>query len=215
MFHALAAEGQPAVGLSSRAFLKIQAFATLWPGAPGSELSVDLMRFASDAPTNVMEALLVHVMLWGRDQGYRRFSLGMAPLSGFDRSPVASHWQKLGAFVYDHGEAFYGFQGLRAFKEKFAPQWEPRYLACPGGLAVPRVLADVSALIAGGYRRIFVRAPERPATRYSADAGSGANTPTTSSAEPSSVDDSNSGSRSGAAVSRAQSTGCSSVTATS
>jgi phosphatidylglycerol lysyltransferase len=41
----------------------IQAFATLWPGAPGSELSVDLMRFSADAPKNVMEALLVHVML--------------------------------------------------------------------------------------------------------------------------------------------------------
>jgi phosphatidylglycerol lysyltransferase len=140
----------------------IQAFATLWPGAPGSELSVDLMRFSADAPKNVMEALLVHVMLWGRSEGYRRFSLGMAPLSGFDRSSVASRWQKVGAFVYEHGEAFYGFQGLRAFKEKFAPEWEPRYLACPGGLALPRVLADISALIAGGYRRIFIKAAGPP-----------------------------------------------------
>jgi len=121
------------------------------------------MRFASDAPKNVMEALLVHVMLWGRAEGYRRFSLGMAPLSGFDRSSVASRWQKVGAFVYEHGEAFYGFQGLRAFKEKFAPEWEPRYLACPGGLALPRILADVSALIAGGYRRIFVKSAGPPA----------------------------------------------------
>ena len=135
----------------------IQAFATLWPGAPGSELSVDLMRFSADAPKNVMEALLVHVMLWGRGEGYRRFSLGMAPLSGFERSPVAPRWQKVGAFLYEHGEAFYGFQGLRAFKEKFAPEWEPRYLACPGGLALPRVLADVSALVAGGYRHVFLK----------------------------------------------------------
>jgi phosphatidylglycerol lysyltransferase len=44
---------------------------------------------------------------------------------------------------------------LRAFKEKFHPIWEPRYLAYPGGLALPRILADISALIAGGYRRIF------------------------------------------------------------
>ncbi|MEO5820532.1 MAG: bifunctional lysylphosphatidylglycerol flippase/synthetase MprF [Vicinamibacteraceae bacterium] len=146
----------------------IQAFATLWPGAPGSDLSVDLMRFTADAPKNVMEALLVHVMLWGRGEGYRRFSLGMAPLSGFERSPVAPRWGKIGAFVYEHGEVFYGFQGLRAFKEKFVPVWEPRYLACPGGLALPRVLADVSALIAGGYRRIFLRAPGPPGRRPSA-----------------------------------------------
>jgi phosphatidylglycerol lysyltransferase len=81
----------------------------------------------------------------------------MAPLSGFERSPIAPRWQRVGAFLYEHGEAFYGFQGLRAFKEKFAPSWEPRYLACRGGLALPRILADVSALIAGGYRRIFVK----------------------------------------------------------
>ena len=135
-----------------------QAFANLWPGGTAAgELSVDLMRFSRDAPKNAMEALLVHVLLWGRGQGYRRFSLGMAPLSGFERSPVAPRWQRLGAFLYEHGEAFYAFQGLRAFKEKFAPSWEPRYLACRSGLALPRVLADVSALIAGGYRRIFVK----------------------------------------------------------
>jgi phosphatidylglycerol lysyltransferase len=50
----------------------------------------------------------------------------------------------------------YNFQGLRAYKEKFNPVWQPRYLAYPGGLRLPRVLADVSALIAGGYLRIFL-----------------------------------------------------------
>ena len=64
-------------------------------------------------------------------------------------------WAKVGRFVYGHGESFYNFQGLRAYKEKFDPVWEPRYLAYPGGLALPRIVADVSALIAGGYRRIF------------------------------------------------------------
>ena len=40
---------------------------------------------------------------------------------------------------------------------QFDPIWEPRYLAYPGGLSLPRVLADVSALIAGGYRGILLR----------------------------------------------------------
>ena len=51
-----------------------------------------------------------------------------------------------------HGESFYNFQGLRAYKEKFDRSWEPHYLAYPGGLRLPRILADVSALVAGGYR---------------------------------------------------------------
>ncbi len=134
---------------------QIVAFATLWPGAERIELSVDLMRYDHRAPKDVMDALFVHLMLWGREQGYRWFTLGMAPLSGFEHSPVAPLWNRLASFLYKHGEAVYNFQGLRAFKDKFNPVWSPRYLAYPGGLRLPRVLADVSALIAGGYRRIF------------------------------------------------------------
>jgi phosphatidylglycerol lysyltransferase len=136
---------------------RIEAFANLWPGASGVELSIDLMRHRRDAPASVMEALIVHLMLWGKERGYQWFALGMAPLSGFEQSPVASLWNRLGAFVYEHAGSLYNFQGLRAYKEKFNPVWEPRYLACPGGLRLPRVMADISALVAGGYRRIFLK----------------------------------------------------------
>ena len=136
---------------------RIQAFANVWPGPGKLELSVDLMRYHKDAPKGVMEALFVHLMRWGKEQGYGWFALGMAPLSGFEASPVAPLWTRLGRFLYQHGETFYNFQGLRAYKEKFNPTWEPRYLAYPGGLALPRILADVAALVAGGYRRIFLK----------------------------------------------------------
>ena len=101
--------------------------------------------------------LFAHLILWGKEQGYQRFALGMAPLSGVEASPVAPLWNRLGAFLYDHGEAIYHFQGLRAYKDKFDPAWEPHYLAYVGGMRLPRILADVSALIAGGYRRIFLK----------------------------------------------------------
>jgi phosphatidylglycerol lysyltransferase len=134
---------------------RIVAFATLWPGPGKVELSVDLMRHVESAPKGAMEVLFVHVMRWGAEQGYEWFNLGMAPLSGLEASPLASLWSRLGRIVYRRGEAFYNFQGLRAFKEKFHPVWEPRYLAYPGGLSLPVVMADVSALVAGGYTRIF------------------------------------------------------------
>jgi phosphatidylglycerol lysyltransferase len=136
---------------------RIVAFANMWPGAQRIELSVDLMRYDHHAPKDVMDALFVHIMLWAKAQGYQWFALGMAPLSGFEKSPIAPLWNRLASFLYKHGEAVYNFQGLRAFKEKFDPVWEPRYLAYPGGLRLPHVLADVSALIAGGYRRIFLK----------------------------------------------------------
>ena len=137
---------------------RIEAFANLWPGPGRVELSPDLMRHRATAPAGTMDALFVHVMRWGREHGYQWFNLGVAPLSGLHPSPGGRTWLRLARFVYGHGEGFYNFQGLRAYKEKFDPVWEPRYLVYPGGLALPRVLADVTALVAGGYHRIFVRA---------------------------------------------------------
>ncbi|HEX8395517.1 MAG TPA: bifunctional lysylphosphatidylglycerol flippase/synthetase MprF [Longimicrobium sp.] len=136
---------------------RIVAFTTVWPGPDRAELSVDLMRYRTDAPRSVMEALILHLILWGKAEGYGRFNLGMAPLSGLEVSAVAPAWTRIGNFLFQRGEALYNFQGLRAYKQKFHPEWEPRYLAYPGGLALPRVTADVSALIAGGYRGIFRR----------------------------------------------------------
>ncbi|HEY6353926.1 MAG TPA: bifunctional lysylphosphatidylglycerol flippase/synthetase MprF, partial [Burkholderiaceae bacterium] len=60
----------------------IIAFANLWLGAEHEELSIDLMRHVADAPSVIMDYLFVELMLWGREQGYRWFNLGMAPLSG-------------------------------------------------------------------------------------------------------------------------------------
>jgi phosphatidylglycerol lysyltransferase len=136
---------------------RVMAFATVWPGSDRQELSVDLMRFRDEAPRSVMEVLLLKLMAWGKEEGFRRFNLGMAPLSGLELSAVAPVWTRVGHFLFEQGEAFYNFQGLRSYKEKFHPVWEPRYLAYPGGLALARIMADVSALIAGGYRRIFAR----------------------------------------------------------
>ena len=136
---------------------RIEAFANLWTAENHEELSVDLMRFRRGAPTSIMETLLAHLLRWGQAEGYRWFSLGMAPLSGFRNVTAPSLWMRLGSLVYRHGEPFFRFQGLRAFKEKFSPVWVPRYVVYPGGLTLPRVLADTSVLIAGGYRRIFAR----------------------------------------------------------
>jgi phosphatidylglycerol lysyltransferase len=133
----------------------ISAFANLWITENREELSVDLMRFAADAPRGAMDYLFVELMLWGRAQGYRWLNIGMAPLSGLERHTLAPAWHRVGNFVFRHGEHFYNFDGLRRYKTKFNPQWEPKYLVAPGGLALPRILLDVSVLIAGGVRELF------------------------------------------------------------
>jgi phosphatidylglycerol lysyltransferase len=135
----------------------IVAFANLWLGADKEELSPDLIRYLPQAPPSVMEYLLIHLMLWGKHEGYHWFSLGMAPLSGLEAHALAPLWSKLGAFVFRHGEHFYNFHGVRQFKEKFDPVWEPRYLASPGGLALPRIVTNLATLIAGGLKGVIMK----------------------------------------------------------
>ncbi|HEX5065113.1 MAG TPA: bifunctional lysylphosphatidylglycerol flippase/synthetase MprF [Myxococcota bacterium] len=136
---------------------ELVAFANVWASGAKSELSIDLMRHATAAPVGVMEYLFTQLILWGQAQGYQWFSLGMAPLSGFERHRLAPLWNRLGALLFRHGENFYNFKGLRNFKEKFDPLWEPRYLAAPGGFASALVLADAAALISGGVTGVVAR----------------------------------------------------------
>ena len=133
---------------------QIVAFANLWNGA-GEELSVDLMRHLPDAPAGVMDYMFLSLMLWGQKNGYHWFNLGMAPLSGLENRSLGTLWSRLGSLAYRFGENFYNFQGLRQYKEKFDPEWEPMYLASPGGLALPRILTNLTALISGGLRGVI------------------------------------------------------------
>lgn len=128
---------------------RIVAFANLWLGGQKEEISVDLMRHHPDAPHGVMEYLFTQIMLWGSEAGYKTFNLGMAPLSGLDTQDQAHLWNRLGNYLFHHGEHFYNFQGLRRYKEKFDPRWHPKYLACPGGLALPKILMNLATLVSG------------------------------------------------------------------
>jgi phosphatidylglycerol lysyltransferase len=131
------------------------AFANLWCGGDKEELSIDLMRYTKDAPPGAMEFLFIKLMIWGREQGYRWFNLGMAPLSGVDSHRLGPIWNRVAALAFRHGEHFYNFQGLRQYKDKFDPQWSPKYLASRGGAALPVILVNLTALIAGGLTRIL------------------------------------------------------------
>ena len=134
----------------------ILAFANLWETDTREEVSIDLMRYASDAPSGTMEYLFIELMLWARQQGYQWFNLGMSPLSGLEKHPLAPLWHKIGNAIFKYGDDFYNFEGLHAYKEKFNPVWQPRYLAAPA-LNVPSVLLHVTGLIAGGWKGIFVK----------------------------------------------------------
>lgn len=125
------------------------AFANIWATPNRAELSVDLMRHVDDLEFSAMDFLLTKLMLWGKDRGYRTFSLGMAPLAGLEVRRLAPIWAHAGNLLYHRGETLYGFEGLRSYKDKFAPSWTPRYIAANNNISMVRGLVDLNALISG------------------------------------------------------------------
>ena len=136
---------------------RIIAFANLWELENREELSIDLMRYEPGGPDGLMEHLLVSLMLWGKEEGYRWFNLGMAPLSGLERRPLAPLWNRIGNTLFRFGNEFYNFKGLYQYKNKYDPVWQPRYLAAPAGLSMPTALLSVTKLISGDMKGVIAK----------------------------------------------------------
>ena len=137
---------------------RIIAFATLWTTSSKAEYSIDLMRYVDEGPQNIMDYLFVELMAWGRAQGYVAFDFGMAPLAGLEDRPLAPTLSRVGRLIFDRGEEIYNFQGVRRYKDKYDPLWQPCYVAAPQKWAIPMVLADASLLASGGVAGLAKRA---------------------------------------------------------
>lgn len=133
------------------------AFANLLETHSHELASLDLMRAHPEAPKLTMEFMMIGLIQHYKKHDYARFSLGMVPLSGLQPRRGAPLTQRLGSLVFQRGEQLYNFQGLRRFKDKFQPDWEPRYMAVPAGLDPLVALADTAALIAGGLTGLVKR----------------------------------------------------------
>ena len=147
---------------------RILAFANLLEGPRTAELSVDLMRYRGSGP-GVMEYLILSLLLHGKAAGYRTFNLGMAPLASVGEHRGAHLRERLAWVAFRRGEHWYNFQGVRFFKEKFGPEWRPRYLAYQGTWEWPVALANVSALIAGSWGDVLLPGADGPSKSADGD----------------------------------------------
>ncbi len=143
---------------------RIAAFATLWTTAQKTAYSIDLMRYADDAPKDVMDYLFVELIEWGREQGYVAFEFGMAPLAGLEDRPLAPIMSRVGRLMFERGEEIYNFRGVHRFKDKYDPLWQPRYIAAPNKWAIPILLADVGIMSSGGMGGLGLRSRKEKRT---------------------------------------------------
>jgi len=133
------------------------AFANIWTTAARTAFSMDLMRYADEAPKNIMDYLFVELIAWGREQGYAAFEFGMAPLAGLEDRPLAPIMSRVGNLLFERGEEIYNFQGVRRYKDKYDPLWQPRYVAAPHKWSIPLLMADVGLLSSGGMAGLSKR----------------------------------------------------------
>ncbi|MGL4697292.1 bifunctional lysylphosphatidylglycerol flippase/synthetase MprF [Enterococcus larvae] len=105
----------------------IVAFANIMPTYTKQEGTIDLMRYKQEAPPGVMDFLFISIFNRMKEEGITYFNMGMAPLSNVGTSRKSFIQERFAFLVYKFGSTFYSFQGLRAYKNKYASSWVPRY----------------------------------------------------------------------------------------
>ncbi|MBO9128304.1 bifunctional lysylphosphatidylglycerol flippase/synthetase MprF [Bacillus sp. 165] len=126
---------------------QIGAFVTLMPAYRDCYISVDLMRHHQKAPSGIMDAMFIHLFHWAKQEGYRFFNIGMAPLSNVGISPHSFWSEKVAAAIFNNVRYTYSFSGLRSFKDKYKPNWSGKYLAFQKNHSLPATMLSLTKLI--------------------------------------------------------------------
>lgn len=119
---------------------QITAFANIVAEYQLNEITFDLMRHRTQVENGTMDFLFISMLEHFQARGYDSFNLGLAALSGVGQAKTASRLEKAIHYLYEHLNRFYNFQGLYAYKEKFHPCWEARYLIYPNLISLPDVV---------------------------------------------------------------------------
>lgn len=103
-------------------------------------IGVDLMRRRAEVENGTMECLFASMLQHFQELGYEQFDLGLSALSGVGEAEKSPKLEKVSLYLAEHLSKFYNFKGLHSFKDKFGPQWEPRYLVYPSLASLPDVV---------------------------------------------------------------------------
>jgi phosphatidylglycerol lysyltransferase len=122
---------------------KLSAFANVVTEYQIDEITIDLMRHRADMENGTMDFLFISMFEYFQEQGYGSFNLGLSALSGVGGSEQAPRLEKGMHYLYKHLNQFYNFKGIHAYKEKFHPRWEPRYLVYPNLPSLPDVVVGL------------------------------------------------------------------------
>lgn len=127
----------------------VTAFANIVPEYQHNEVTIDLMRHRPQTESGTMEFLFISLLEWAKTQGYESVSLGLSPLSGVGEHSDDPNVERALHYIYENINQFYNFRGLHAFKEKFHPCWQPRYLVYSNPAGLPAIALAISQASSG------------------------------------------------------------------
>lgn len=122
----------------------IQAFMNIIRDYAPGETTIDLMRHRRDAPSGVMDYLFVKLFERQKQAGFKLFSLGLAPMSGFQEHEQPSGEERAVHLFLSRMNFLFSYSGLLQSKKKFATGWEPRYTIFRNVLDLPRLALAVA-----------------------------------------------------------------------
>lgn len=113
----------------------IQGFLNLIPAEfDKEEATYDLLRSSNKSLSNVNDFLLTNLCQSLLEYGYKRINMGLCPLVGLEGDQKKGLVGNFLSFAYANGDRFYSFSGLYRFKNKYLPEWKPRYVVYKGGI---------------------------------------------------------------------------------
>jgi len=122
---------------------QIIAFASIIPSYNMPEGNFDMLRYSGELH-GLSDFLHISLINYFRDQGRPGMNLGLAPFSGIERGDASSPVGRAMRLLYSYGVFLFRSKGLREFKGKFRPRWEPRYLVYSGDLQLPGIALAVA-----------------------------------------------------------------------
>jgi phosphatidylglycerol lysyltransferase len=128
----------------------IVGFAVVLRGAHDQEWSVDILRYQPDLGPRALDFMLIRILRLAKARGVRQFDLGLTPTPDLAAENLSPTWRRVTPMLFRLGDHIRDFDALRSFKSRYRPAFEPRYLACTAGFALPHILLDVTALIEDG-----------------------------------------------------------------
>ena len=130
---------------------KIVAFANILQSHGKAEASVDLLRSVSEEPKSLDDYLLLEIMLWMKNKNCQWFNLGTAGILDMEESPLAPFEQSMKEILSPYKRVSH-LTEIRKEKDRFKPEWSPKYLAYSANLSLEVAFNNIASLISRGNR---------------------------------------------------------------